>query len=505
MKNNKNTTHIFLCCFLVLCLQATVWGKEKQTDEPEKSSPALAQTYFINALDSDATPTELPESIVSLLEKYKIPADNLSVYIRDLNAKEPMLTYNIDIIRAPASTMKLLTTYAALKILSPSYSWRTEAWTRGSIKDGILEGDLILKGYGDPFLIYENYGKFIRGIREKGLKDIRGDIIIDNSYFDIQKFDPAAFDNKPFRTYNAAPSALMFNFQSTRFLFTPDEESETIKITPYPSIPNFEMNNDVTYSSKKCRRSHYKPKFSYDDSGVLTIKGRYSKKCGQKFVLRSFSDPAEHAFNGFRDFWIELGGSLRGTMKAGRKTTGDKRFHTGSSPTLGEQIRLINKWSNNVMTRQVLLTLGAKKYGAPATLKKGQDAIITLLSENNINTDGIIIDNGSGLSRQSRLSARQMAQLLETAYRDPYMPEFMASLSLPGLDGTLVKRFRKGDLRGRSHLKTGTLNSVTALSGYMLNRQGKRLVIVIQHNGNKVGGGRGAKIQNALLRWSFEQ
>lgn len=505
MKNNKNSTHIILCCLITQCFAVPAWGKDKPIEEVEKPSPALAQTYFVNTLDSEATPTELPESVLSILKKYKIPAENLSVYIRDLNANTAMLEHNIDEIRSPASTMKLLTTYAALKILSPSYSWRTEAWTRGEIQDGVLEGDLILKGYGDPFLVYENYWKFIRGIREKGLKDIRGDIIIDNSYFGIQDFDPAAFDNQPFRTYNAAPSALMFNFQSTRFLFTPDEENKTIEITPYPSIPNFEVNNLVKYTDKKCRRSHYKPKFSYDEEGLLTIKGMYSKKCGQKFVLRSFSKPDEHAFNGFRDFWTELGGTLQGKLKPGRRTTGDKRLHIGASPTLGEQIRLINKWSNNVMTRQVLLTLGAKKYGAPATLKKGQDAIIKLLSENNINTDGMIIDNGSGLSRDSRLSARQMAQLLETAYRDPYMPEFMASLSLPGLDGTLVQRFRKGDLRGRSHLKTGTLNNVTAISGYMLNRQGKRLVIVIQHNGSKVGGGRGAKIQNALLRWSFEQ
>ena len=157
------------------------------------------------------------------------------------------------------------------------------------------------------------------------------------------------------------------------------------------------------------------------------------------------------------------------------------------------------------MTRQVLLTLGAKVYGAPATLQKGRDAIISTLKESNIQTNNIVIDNGSGLSRNARISTQQMAQLLETAYREPYMPEFMASLSLSGLDGTMVRRFRKGDLRGRSHLKTGTLNNVTAIAGYMLNRKGKRLVIVIQQNGKKANKGRGKKIQNALLRWSFEQ
>jgi len=163
------------------------------------------------------------------------------------------------------------------------------------------------------------------------------------------------------------------------------------------------------------------------------------------------------------------------------------------------------------MTRQVLLTLGARKYGPPGTLEKGTQAVLDILQENDIdigsdeNNNKIILENGSGLSRNALISAKQMASLLETAYRDAYMPEFMSSLALPGVDGTLVNRFRKEDLRGRSHFKTGTLNFVAAISGYMLNRKGKRLVIVIQHNDKKTGGGRATKIQNALLRWSFEQ
>ena len=200
-----------------------------------------------------------------------------------------------------------------------------------------------------------------------------------------------------------------------------------------------------------------------------------------------------------------LGGTLKGGVKVGTVRSTDELFYVHSSPTLGEQIRLINKWSNNVMTRQLLLTLGARKYGAPGTLDKGRRAIIEVLENNGIDTKGIRLENGSGLSRSAQISATQMGNLLETAYRDPYMPEFMASLSLPGVDGTLVNRFNKDDLRGRSHFKTGTLDYVTAIAGYMLNRKGKRLVIVIQHNGKKTGGGRGRKIQDALLRWSFEQ
>ena len=514
---NKRFTWL-LCLTALLFLnvsQAKV--SDKTSTKAGKEQPSLAQTHYGV---SQPQQKGLPTSIKKLLKKYKIPEDNLSIYVRDLNSKTALLAHNINTLRSPASTMKLLTTYAALKELGPNFSWRTEVWLRGKLENGVLAGDLILKGYGDPLLVYENFWKLVKTLRDKGLKEIQGDIIIDNSYFQLPVHDSAAFDGKPFRVYNAPSSALMFNFQATRFLFRPIEKKQQkenkkqkktsgsigkVEVIPFPKIIGFTFDNQVKLTKGKCRRSHYRPKFFKDKNRVLVVKGNYATKCQQQFILRAVSTPEEHVFNAFRDFWTDLKGTLKGHLKKGRVRSGDERFHVYSSQTLGEQIRLINKWSNNVMTKQLLLTLGAKKYGAPGTQEKGRKAVLEILSENDINTTGIKIENGSGLSRKARVSARQMSSILEKAYRDAYMPEFMASLSLPGVDGTLVNRFRRDDLKGRSHLKTGTLDYVTAISGYMLNRKGKRLIIVIQHNGKKTGGGRGAKIQDALLRWSFEQ
>ena len=527
--------------FAIFCLQASLFlvtsadakTSTKVDAKSPKAKPALAKKYHHTEQKKQA----LPEEVTKLLKKYKIPAKNISVYIRDLNAKTALIEHNADKLRIPASTMKLLTTYAGLKELGPNFSWRTEVWLRGELKDGVLKGDLILKGFGDPFLVVENFWKLVKNLRNKGLRVIEGDVIVDNSYFSQPPYDPAAFDGKPFRVYNAESSALMFNFQATRFLFRPIEKTKEgklaklkrkiknlgkkgdkkrskkkkgkfsgkVEVIPFPAIKGFKFDNQIKLTNGKCKRSHFKPKFSKNKKGVLVIKGNYSIRCKQRYILRTVSKPEQHIFNAFRDIWTDLNGTLKGGLKKGRIRKGDEQFHVYSSPTLGEMIRLINKWSNNVMTRQLFLTLGAKKYGAPGTLEKGKRAVLSILADNQINTNGIDLENGSGLSRKAKVSARQMAELLETAYRDAYMPEFMASLSLPGVDGTLVNRFRKGDLRGRSHFKTGTLNSVTAITGYMLNRAGKRMIIVVQHNGNKSGGGRGKKIQDALLRWSFEQ
>lgn len=466
--------------------------------------PSLAIAYQ-NVEDSPIA--SLPASLQALLKQNKVPEENLSIYIRDLNSGQPMLEHNADVLRSPASTLKLLTTYAALQQLGPSYSWRTEAWTRGEIKGDILEGDLILKGYGDPFLVYERFWKFVNELQDLGIREISGDVIIDNSFYELPEHDSSAFDGQGFRVYNAGPSPLMFNFQASRIMLKPpvDESATQADVQPFPPTNGVTIDNQVALVKGKCKRSHGRPKLSWGAEQQLVVKGQFSLSCKPRYLMRLVSDPTQHAFDAFRHFWQTLGGRLQGSLKIGQVRSGDELFHSYSSPTLGEQIRLINKWSNNVMTRQLLLTTGANRFGAPATLEKGRQALLELLEAQGVDTTGMIIDNGSGLSRTSRITARQMAQLLDVAYRDAFMPEFMSSMALPGIDGTLASRLKDGDLKGRSHLKTGTLNYVTAISGYMLNRKGRRLLIVVQQNGARASSARGAKIQDEILRWAFEQ
>jgi len=480
--------------FLISTMSVLADDDTKASDQKN-----IAKTAVIPAMKT----LSLEESIAPFLKRYKTNPKHLSVYIRDLDADQPLVTHNANVQRNPASTMKLLTTFAALKTLGPSYRWKTEAWIRGTLNDGVLDGDLILKGYGDPFLVHERYWKFIHDLRDKGLNIIKGNVIIDNSYFDIPEIDPAAFDHTPHRIYNAQPSALMYNFQATRFLFKADETTKTVKIRAFPALQGAKLDSQVKFTQGRCHKSHYKPYFAKSKNGDLRVTGYYSSRCGQQFILRNVTKPKRLAFNSFKQLWQELGGHLHGSLVEGQVNKNkDTRLHLYQSPTLGEQIRTINKWSNNVMTRQLLLTLGAEKYAAPATLEKGRQAIIDVLKTIGVkNTDDILIDNGSGLSRTAHFSAKQMASLLEAAYHDPYMPEFLASLSLIGMDGTLYKRFKKDDLKGRGHLKTGTINGVSTISGYMLNRRGKRFLIVIQQNGGRAA----VALQNDILRWTFEQ
>jgi D-alanyl-D-alanine carboxypeptidase/D-alanyl-D-alanine-endopeptidase (penicillin-binding protein 4) len=480
---------------LCVCCGSTYAETVAPEAAPVHSAPQPAELALIRHQQTLALPAE----ITALMQKYNLPAEDLSVYIRDLNADVPMVVHNDKVPRNPASVMKLLTTWTALKLLTPSYTWKTEVWTRGELKEGVLHGDLILKGYGDPFLTDEAFWQLLHDLQLKGMKEIRGNLVVDNSYFNIPDYDPAAFDNEPTRVYNARPSALMFNFQANRFLLEADQGSGKVGITPFPLIPGLQLDNSMVLSKGGCSKGHYQPNFQQEGSAVK-VSGVYSADCGKNFVLRVLSTPEEHVFNAFRDVWHSQGGVFKGKLQTGQVGEGDVLLHTHESRTLGEQIRFINKWSNNVMTRNLFLTIGAQVLGAPGTLDKSRMVMADLLRKAGIDYTGMVVDNGSGLSRAERLTARQLGELLETAWRDPYMPEFMASLPLLGEDGTLAKRFKGDDLRGRSHLKTGTLDDVSAIAGYMLTRSGKRLVIVMLQNGK---GGHG--VQDAVLKWVFEQ
>lgn len=473
------------------------WSSLTWAKSPDQ--PKVAESISLRS----NTPQPLPESVRKLMRKYKVKTEDISIYIQDVHAEGALLAHNMDTPRNPASTMKLLTTWGVLKELGAAYRWNTEVWMRGDYQNGVLYGDLILKGYGDPFLTYEHFWQLLHDLKLKGLREIHGNLLIDNSYFKPESDDRAAFDQQPERVYNALPTATMFNFQATRLLLTPNELENKVDIGIFPPIPDLQLDNRMQLVKGRCRSQYTRPKLKYVNNQWV-LKGKYSADCGQRFVMRLMTKPNQNLFAAFKDFWQSMGGVITGSVNPTTVMAKDKRFHTYSSAPLSQQIRLINKWSNNVMTRQLLLTLAAKRKERPATEEKGRLALLENLQQQGLNVEQLVIENGSGLSRKARMTVRLLGDMLLNIWRDPYRPEFISSLPLLGEDGTLFNRFNKHALQGRGHLKTGTLRNVSALAGYLLNRQGKYLVVVIQQNGKRSGQA-GHAIQNALLKWAFEQ
>lgn len=452
--------------------------------------------------------TQLPAPVVAVMQKYKLPDTGLSVFVQSVTNKQALLLFNADIPRNPASAIKLLTTYAGLELLGPAYTWKTEAYLGGALNQGILQGDLILKGHGDPFLTTDKFWKMLSDLRTKGLRHINGNLLIDNSYFAPLNIDPGAFDKRPDRAYNAVPSALMVNFQVIGLNFFPESGVGKVRIALDPAADNIIVQNNLKLIRGRCnqRQIKFNTVSNKQNQGInLTVNGNYPASCGEFTMHRVILPTEQQVFGVFQALWRDLGGSFKGQLRTGKISTKQKPFYVFRSSPLAELIRGMNKYSNNVMTRQLLLTLAAEKLGAPGSLEKGRAVIKQWLQSKGLNFPELLIDNGAGLSRSTRISARSMGNLLLNAHHSLYLPELKSSLPLAALDGTLRRRFRGEALASRVRLKTGTINNVKAIAGYVLAQSGTTYAVVALHNHPGVHQGTGTEVQNALLRWVFTQ
>ena len=463
---------------------------------------ALLSLLLLSTIASAAD--ELPLGVRNVLDVRQVPADSLSIHVEDLESGEVVLDWQSGIPRNPASTMKLLTTLVALDVLGPAYRWRTDVYALGEIRDGILDGDLLLKGYGDPFLVTERVWQLLRRIRLEGIEEIAGDLLLDDSWFDVGSYDPAAFDNQPLRAYNVAPNALLFNFKVVRYWFEPDGNRVAVRVDP--ALANLKVDNRLTTRQSYC--GGYQRGIAVNMNAAndtVIFEGRFPNGCKRYAMDRTALSHNAFAYGLFEYLWRESGGVLGGTWKNVQADEEAEPLFSFRSPPLSELIARINKHSNNVMARQVLYTLAAEERGPPGTEVAGRDVIAAWLEDRKLETCATALENGAGLSRESRVCAAAMAAMLRFAWRQPYMPEFLSSMSLSGLDGTLRRRFNGSQLVGQAHLKTGSLDHVTAIAGYMQSRSGRRFAVVALQNHEDIHRGPGEEVQEALLRWLYEQ
>lgn len=452
--------------------------------------------------------TTLPAPVEKLLARHGLGGDGLSVYVQDVAEGVPLLAFNAEVPRNPASVMKLVTTLVALQELGPAYRFQTGVYADAEPAGGRVEGNLYLKGGGDPFLVTENFWRLLKELRAAGVEHIGGDLVIDSSYFDVPVEHRGDFDGRPYRAYNVGPDAMLINFHATAFKFYADREAGNVRVVLDPPMSTIKIDNRIRLTKARCSWRHRRVALHVVRTGPVPevrFSGNYPERCGPFEMLRAVADPVPYVFGAFEPMWREMGGSIDGTGRAGLTPDSAVRLHTFSSPPLAELIRYMNKFSNNVMTRNLLLGLGARTYGAPGTLEKGRRAIEDWLLLHDITAPELRIDNGSGLSRDGQVSALTLARLLLASWNSPFMPEFASSLPLAALDGTMRKRFRDSDLEGHAHLKTGLLNGTRALAGYLRTRAGRNLVVVALHNGAGVQHGSGTEIQDELLEWLFEQ
>ncbi len=438
---------------------------------------ALALLLLLSCQAVAALAQSWPAAVRAELDASEIPVEAVGLYVQEIGAPTPLLAWNADAPMNPASAMKLLTTLAALDLLGPAYTWRTEVYTDAPLRGDVLEGDLVLKGGGDPKLDLERFWLLLKALRGRGLREIRGDLVADRSAFALDDSDPARFDNAPTRPYNVQPDALLVNYKSIDLQFLPEEDLGTVRIVSLPDLAPIGIVNQLVLGAGSCDFWPERPMTSLQ-APQLVFTGVFPRGCGEKRRSFSLLTPDAYLEALFRQLWQEAGGTFTGRVREGRVSATARLLATWESPPLAEVIRDVNKWSNNVMARQLFLTLGLQRNGPPATTLEATRAVQEWLGQIGLEMPGLVLENGSGLSRSERISARNLARLLEHGWNGPLLPEYLASLPIPGVDGTLRRRLNGSPAAGQAHLKSGYIDGVRSVAGYVRDRRGRWLLLV---------------------------
>ncbi len=422
----------------------------------------------------------LPARVEQALKANKIGSDALSVVMLPLNGNGTPTIVNADVSVNPASTMKLVTTYAALELLGPNHQWKTEFYADGPLENGVLNGNLYLKGGGDPKLNMEKLWLLLRDLRANGVQRVTGDLVLDRSHFvhpDLPAFDDDGGDqNKPFLV---EPDSLLVNLKALRFIARAD--AGKVNIAVEPPIESVRIDNRVqVLKAGKCPAPDVRYNPVKELNGVTVIvTGSLTEGCSSQTYL-ALLDHAHYAAGAVRAIWKELGGSIAGADRVANVPKGARLLARAYSPDLVEVIRDVNKYSNNTMARQLFLSLGAQFRNEADTddAMAAQRVIRQWLAKKGITASQLVMENGSGLSRAERISARELATLLQAAWRSPYAAEFISSMPLAAVDGTMRKRLRNTQVAGKAHIKTGTLNTVRAIAGYSRDDEGNTWAVV---------------------------
>jgi serine-type D-Ala-D-Ala carboxypeptidase/endopeptidase (penicillin-binding protein 4) len=474
---------VAVVCTAALTAHAAPSSKAVRTDPPKHTSGDIGQ---------------LPAEVQAALQRAKVPSDNFHVMVIDTHTgSTPRLSHQAQERVNPASLMKLATTTAALDTLGPAFVWRTPVYVDGSVRDGVLHGNVYIKGSGDPRLVVERLWLLMRRIQGLGIQKIQGDIVLDRSAFDVPARDAASFDGEPLRPYNAAPDALLLNFKSLLIQFVPDRAANVARVQIEPPLAGVQFPATVTLSSGDCNDYRSALRADWSDPTRIRFAGSYPTVCGEKMWPIAYAAPQQFAQRAIAGMWQQLGGQLSGQVRDGSIPANLQPIFNIESATLAETIRDINKYSNNVMAQHLFLTLSQQQRGV-GSFDASRDVMQRWWRER-VGGEVPTFDNGSGLSREERISAQALARLLQVAWASPIMSELMSSLPVTGLDGTM----KRSKAQASAHLKTGSLRDVAGVAGFVDTASGKRLVVVaILHHAN-ANAARPAL--DAMIDWAGKQ
>jgi serine-type D-Ala-D-Ala carboxypeptidase/endopeptidase (penicillin-binding protein 4) len=477
-------------------------------------APTQAATMPAAASASPARPG-LPEPIRAALARARLDPQQLALWVAPAEGGPPRLSHQPDRPVNPASLMKLITSTAALERLGPAYTWTTGVYLDGKLgADGVLDGSLIVQGRGDPKLVPEQLDRLLKQIRDRGVQRIRGDVVLDSSAFRVPPVDPGAFDGERFRPYNVRPDALMLNWKAITLMLRPEPEQRRARVWIEPPLAGVQVPASVPLTAvggagePGCGDWREALKADLSDPTRIRLAGSFAARCGEKSWPIAYADPAGYNARAFEAAWKALGGQIDGRVRTSATPAapeGRAPWLEFSSPPLADVLRDMNKFSNNVIAHQLFLTLGMTLTTPDAGSWEAARQVVSevMLQRAGCGDGQLVLRGGSGLSREERVTTRCLGQILQWGWASPWMPELLSSLPLSGVEAT-ARRTGGGPLSGRAHLKTGSLNEVSAIAGYLHGSSGRRWAIVAILNGAQVHGDEARNVLEAVLRWTAD-
>ncbi len=403
---------------------------------------------------------------------------------------------NGDKLLIPASVNKIFTAYAALKKLKPTAVFKTGIYAVGTIRDGKLTGDLYLKGGGDPSLVSERMWMLVNELVRSGIKSITGNLFADSSYYDEEKTPESRPKYLKDQAYNAPIGALSFNFNVTTIYVRPgDLPGSAPIIFTDPDNSYIDVVNQATTgpAGGKNTINVNRTNFVEGDIGdTVLLRGSIPLEHKELRFYRNIVNPALYTAHMFRTFWEQRGFKLTGHVQEGTVPLDKAKLVLEfESLPLWHIVWGMNKFSNNFVADQIMKKVGAEVWGPPGTMAKGVTALADALEDIGIKKGSYEIQDGSGLTRNTKVTAKQILAVLAASYKDFGMSsEFTSSLGIAGDDGTLRNRFPGSHVAGLLRGKTGTLDGVTALAGYVPTDEGELLAFAVLLNDPKVKFGR---------------
>ena len=484
-------------------------------------------TYLLAPIvKAEGTLLSLPPAVTISLDRNQIPKNAVSISVMEIEPGRPgkYLAKNILDWRAseamnPASTMKLLTTLAGLDILGPQYRWRTNIYTDGVIRQGTLKGNLYLQGTGDPKLIPEELAKLMKALQGLGIQKIDGNLFFDRSAYAPSVMEHNTIDGEALRAYNVPPDPLLYAFRTLSFQIGKSRTADFIDISYTPALSQLKINNQMQLVDRSCDNWKSNIRFNLDPESnsntdqllIAQFSGAFPSACkGVNYNVVAL-DANTFLTQGFTAAWESAGGTWTQAPvgKNGVVPLAARLLLQFEGINLADDVQDINKYSNNVMARQLLLTLALEKMGKPATTANGELVIQSWLKQNGLEFSGLVIENGSGLSRNETISAGQMNQLLFTARNLPVGDVFYNSLPIAGTDGTMrnrlmtqLRKFLHLKKKPEARIKTGSLADVRAISGYVLSKSGK--LYAVTSFINHPNAWKGLEAHDQLLAWLLE-